>query len=54
MSTTGKSFRVVPCVRACVRAVWLPGGIRAQILLRALSLFPFVSPGFPFSLVGLQ
>ena len=52
MSTTGKSFRVVPCVRACVRAVWLPSGIQAQIGVPVLSLFPFVSPGFPFSLVG--
>ena len=24
VSSTGKSFRVVPCVRACVRAVWMP------------------------------
>ena len=48
---TGKSFRVVPCVRACVRAVWLPGGIQLQMLRQQFSLFPFPpAGGFPFSL----
>ena len=40
MRPTGKSFRVVPCVRACVRTVWLPGGNSAQTY----------TADFPFSL----
>ena len=45
---TGKSFRVVPCVRTCVRIQW---DFR-QIVGRALSLFPFAPPVFPFSLLS--
>ena len=56
---TGKSFRVVPCVRTCVRAVL--GLVRFQANRRScpfpfpfypagLSLFPFAAPAFPFSL----
>ena len=57
---TGKSFRVVPCVRTCVRAVL--GLVRFQpnrgacsfpfpFYPAGLSLFPFIAPAFPFSLV---
>ena len=57
---TGKSFRVVPCVRTCVRAVL--GLVRFQPNRRTcpfpfpfyragFSLFPFAPPAFPFSLV---
>ena len=53
MSPTGKSFRVVPCVRA----VWLPGGIGSQKVLPPFSLSPF-GPGdlslFPFWLGELS
>ena len=42
------SFRLV---RACVRAVWLPSGIRTQI---GGDLFPFALPNFPFSFVCAQ
>ncbi len=40
VSPTGKPFRVVPCVRACVRAVWMPSENPAQTC----------DPYFPFSL----
>ena len=57
---TGKSFRVVPCVRTCVRAVL--GLVRFQrnrpscsfpfsFYRAGFSLFPFAPPAFPFSLV---
>ena len=43
---TRKSFR---CVRACVRAAWLPSGTGSQKLRAALFPFPFWSWGtFPF------
>ena len=43
---TGKSFRVVPCVRTCVRAVL--GLVRVQANGRLCSFpFPF-RPGWPF------
>ena len=51
VSPTGKSFRVVPCVRACVRAVWMPS--ENQIKFR-VGVFPFsllAAGAFPFSLV---
>ena len=43
VSPSGKSFRFVsflPCVRACVRAVWLLSGTPIQNSTPALSLFP--------------
>ena len=59
---TGKSFRVVPCVRTCVRAVL--GLVRFQPKRPAcsfpfpfypagLALFPFIAPAFPFSLMSI-
>ena len=59
---TGKSFRVVPCVRTCVRAVL--GLVRFQPNRPAcsfpfpfrpagLSLFPYAPPAFPFSLMRI-
>ncbi len=50
MSPTVKSFRVV---RAGVRAVRMPGEIRARNVVWALSLFPFVAGGLPFPLWDL-
>ena len=51
LSPTRKSFRFVSFGRVCVRAVWLPSGIRDQTLGPLCSLLP-VGPGsFPFSLV---
>ena len=47
---TGKSFRFVSFVRACVRAVRLPSGIRSQILAPTVSLSLFGLASFPFSL----
>ena len=41
VSPTGKSFRFVSCVRACVRAVLLVRSVSAQKLIHSLSLFPF-------------
>ena len=52
VSATGKSFRVVPCVRAGVRAVWLPSGIGSQRWLPLFPLVPFGAPNFCFSLLG--
>ena len=43
---TGKSFRVVPCVRTCVRAVWYPGGPAKTVPAKTYAV------GFPFSLVS--
>ena len=40
MSPTGKWFRFVSFVRAGVRALWLPSGIRSQKGLPTFSLFP--------------
>ncbi len=51
-SPTGKSVRVVPCVRMCVRAVCLVRWDFSQNDRLSLSLFPFVVPCFPFSLLG--
>ena len=59
---TGKSFRVVLCVRTCVRAVL--GLVRFQPNRAACSfpfpfypagvyLFPFTGPAFPFSLMRI-
>ena len=59
---TGKSFRVVPCVRTCVRAVL--GLVRFQpnravcsfpfpFYPAGLSLFPYAAPAFPFSLMSI-
>ena len=59
---TGKSFRVVPCVRTCVRAAL--GLVRFQANRAAcsfpfsfcpagLSLFPYAAPAFPFSLMSI-
>ena len=61
-SPTGKSFRVVPCVRTCVRAVL--GLVRFQANRRScpfpfpfyragFSLFPYAAPAFPFSLMSI-
>ena len=41
MSPTEKSFRVVPCVRACVRGVWLASEIGSQKSLPPFSIFHF-------------
>ena len=46
------SCRVVPCVRACVRAVWLPSGIGSQTGLRPFLFSLYGAPSFPFSLFG--
>ena len=52
VNPTGKWFRFVSFVRASVRVVWLPGGIRAQILRGpTFSICPFVLPSYTFSLV---
>ena len=61
---TGKSFRVVPCVRTCVRAVL--GLVRFQAKRKrrscsfpfpfhpaGFSLFPYAPPAFPFSLMSI-
>ena len=59
---TGKSFRVVPCVRTCVCAVL--GLVRFQAKRRScsfpfpfhpagFSLFPYAAPAFPFSLMSI-
>ena len=47
----GESNREIVSCRACVRAVRMPGEIRARNVVLARSLFPFRLGGFPFSLV---
>ena len=53
VSPTGKSFRFVSYVRACVRAVLYVRSDSAKKLIRsvALSLFPFGLAAFSLSLV---
>ena len=46
------SFRVVcACLRACVRTVWLPSGIRTQKRLRPFPVSFLAGGSSPFSLV---
>ena len=52
VSLNGKSFRIAQCVRASMRAVWLPSGIGSQERVPTFSLFPLWAPSFPFSLLG--
>ena len=57
MSPTGKSFRFVSCVRACVRAVLYVRSDSAKKDIRSSGPFPFsllVSQPFPFSLSSNQ
>ena len=48
VSPTGKSFRFVSFVRACVHAVWLPSGIRSQKWPIAFPFSPLPFRAFPF------
>ena len=50
MSPTRKSFRFVSFVRACLRAVWFPSGIRTQKVAPMFSLLPFEPGSFPLPL----
>ena len=49
VSPTGKSFRFVSFVLACMCAVWLPSGTRTQKSRPTLFLFPFGPGSFSFS-----
>jgi len=48
----GDSGREIVSFRSCVRAVWLPGGIRAQILPGAFPFSLLSRRVFPFPLCG--
>ena len=51
VSPTGKSFRVVPCVRACVRAVWMPSENQIKFPVGPLPFSLLAAGGLPFSLL---
>ena len=48
----GDSDREIVSFRSCVRAVWLPGGIRAQIRGGAFPFSLLARRVFPFPLCG--
>jgi hypothetical protein len=53
VSPTGKSFRVVPCVRACVRAVWMPSENQIKFRVWGLPFSLLSREAFPFPLGDL-